>query len=400
MSLAEELEPVSEQPAAERVTVARTVEEVLALRSAWERLPVGNIDADPDYFLTVVGNRPEVLRPHVVLIERAEGDLLIVARLERAPLETRVGYRVVARPTVRSLIVSFDGIVGAKTEVDWRRAVDELRRSLLDREADVVMLPGLRMDGTLASLARSAGSFLTRDRLVAPVNQWDAAIPDTFDAFLARRSNKTRKNLRYYARRLERTYSDVSIRVFDDEADLAELCADMESVAVKTYQRRLGAGYTGSDLDHALMSLCFRRGWMKAWVLRIDGRPVAFWHGTAYDGTFAVETPGFDPEFANDRVGIHLLARVIEDLCADPAIHTLDYGHGEAEYKRSFGDAPREVGSVLLFAPAPRAIRVNAVRTVVGGATRLATRALEGSARGQRLKKAWRARMSSPAGGA
>lgn len=387
-------------PAAERVIVARTVEEVHALRPAWERLDVRNIDADIDYFLTVVANRPEVLRPHVVLVERPEGNLLVVARLERAPLETRVGYRVVARPTVRSLIVSFEGIVGARTEADWRRAVDELRRPLRDGEADVVVLPGLTMDGELASVARSTGSFLTRDRLVTPVEQWAAEIPDSFEEFLARRSSKTRKNLRYYARRLERTYADVSLRVFDDEADLPELCADMETVAAKTYQRRLGAGYTGSDLDHALMALGLRRGWMKAWVLRIDGRPVAFWHGTAYAGTFSVETPGFDPDFANDRVGIHVLAQVIEDLCADPAIHTLDYGHGEADYKRSFGDAPREVGQVLLFAPTPRAIRINVIRTVIGAATRLAKRMLEGSARGQRLKKAWRARLSAPAGGA
>jgi CelD/BcsL family acetyltransferase involved in cellulose biosynthesis len=381
----------------ERVTIARTVEEVEALRPAWERLQVPNLDADLDYFLTVVAHRREVLRPHVVLIERPEGDMLIVARLERAPLESRLGYRVVAKPVVRTLVVSFDGVVGAETDEACRRAVDELRRPLLDGEADVVMLPGLRLDGTLASVARNAGSFLTRDHVIDPVNQWDVAIPDTLDAFLAGRSNKTRKNLRYYARRLERTYADVSVRVFEDESDLGELCADMEAVAAKTYQRRLGAGYQGTDFDHALMALCLRRGWMKAWVLRIDGKPVAFWHGAGYRGTFSVWTPGFDPEFANDRVGIHLLAQVIEDLCADPAIHTLDYGHGEADYKRSFGDGAREVGQVLLFAPRPRAIRVNAVRTALAAATRLANRLLEGSDRGQRLKKAWRARISAPA---
>jgi CelD/BcsL family acetyltransferase involved in cellulose biosynthesis len=383
----------------ERVTVARTVEEVEALRPAWERLQAPNLDADIDYFLAVVANRPEVLRPHVILIERPEGDLIVVARLERTPLESRLGYRVVTRPVVRALIVSFEGVLGAGGEEDCRRAVEALRGPLLNGEADVVVLPGLRLDGPLATVARNAGSVLTRDHVIDPVNQWDVAIPDTMDAFLAQRSSKTRKNLRYYARRLERTYENVGIRVFDDEAELGELCADMETVAAKTYQRRLGAGYLGTDFDHALMALCMRRGWMKAWVLRIDGKPVAFWYGAGYRGTFSVWTPGFDPEFGNDRVGIHLLATVIEDLCADPAIHTLDYGHGEAEYKRSFGDGARAVGQVLLFAPRPRAIRVNATRTAVGAATLLANRVLERSDRAQRLKKAWRARISAPPGG-
>src|SRR5687768_130651 len=88
------------------VTVARTVDEVEALRPVWERLPVDNMDADIDHFLTVVRHRREVLRPHVIHVERpGRPDMLVVARLEDVPLESTVGYRVVARPRVRALMV-------------------------------------------------------------------------------------------------------------------------------------------------------------------------------------------------------------------------------------------------------------------------------------------------------
>ena len=79
------------------------------------------------------------------------------------------------------------------------------------------------------------------------------------------------------------------------------------------------------------------RGWFRAYVLYLDDEPVAFWQGQAYNGVFSTGVPGFDPAYADHRVGNYVLFKLIADLCADESIETLDYGFGDAEYKRRFG---------------------------------------------------------------
>src|ERR687885_684268 len=49
------------------VTVARSDAEVERLRDRWRLLPIDQVHAQLDFFLTVAKTRPEVLRPHVVL---------------------------------------------------------------------------------------------------------------------------------------------------------------------------------------------------------------------------------------------------------------------------------------------------------------------------------------------
>ena len=67
-----------------------------------------------------------------------------------------------------------------------------------------------------------------------------------------------------------------------------------------------------------------------------------------------------------------MLAKLIEDLCADES-HTLDYGFGDADYKRRFGDASWLEEDVLVYAPRRRGygrMRRSALSTAVAGATR------------------------------
>jgi Acetyltransferase (GNAT) domain len=376
-----------------RVTIARTVDEVEALRPAWQEMPVGDVDADIDYFLTVVRHRVEVVRPHVVLIERdGVPPLMIVARLEDAPLEVRLGYRVVARPKLRTLRVAFGGIVGVAGDSDRRRVLHELRRPLREGEADAVVVSQLEARGRMCSLARASAPRMCRDHAGAPAAHWSVPIPNSMEAFLAERSSRTRKNARYYDRRMKRDHPDLRVRSFRRESELDELCTDMERVAATTYQRNLGAGFTGNPQDRALMALGMARGWFRAWVLYFGDRPVAFWHGYAYRGTFTTGCPGFDPEFTKDRVGAYLAVRMVESLCADDAVHTLDWGHGEAEYKRTLGHEQREELDVVLFAPTAAGLRAALLRSAAAAVTRLVERML-GDAGVKRIRRAWRDRL-------
>jgi CelD/BcsL family acetyltransferase involved in cellulose biosynthesis len=387
----------SAQPGRDRVAVARTVDEVEALRTLWEQLPVDNMDADIDHYLTVVRHRREVLRPHVIHVERpGRPGMLVVARLEDVPLESSVGYRVVARPRVRALMVAFGGIVGAESEADCVRALDELQKPLRDGEADVVILPKLVVGSPLARAARTTAGRLRLDAGQEPVGHWTLSIPSHAE-FLAARASKTRRNLKYYRNRLKREHPDVTVKRYEDAAEIEALSAQMTEVAVKTYQHGLGAGYGSGELDRPLLELGLEKGWVKVWVMSIDGRPVAFWHGVGYRGVFLADFTGYDPAYADARVGSVLATQMIEEVADDPAYTTLDWGHGDAEYKRAYGDERTEEADVLIYAPTLRAVRIGLTRRAIARSAGTAKRLVERSERGKRLKNAWRRRLSAGA---
>jgi CelD/BcsL family acetyltransferase involved in cellulose biosynthesis len=136
------------------------------------------------------------------------------------------------------------------------------------------------------------------------------------------------------------------------------------------------------------------RGWFRGAILYLRGRPAAFWHGNAYRGTFATSATGFDPAEAEGRPGTYLLMRLVEGLCADPNVDTLDFGFGDADYKRHFGDSSTLEEDVVVFEPRARPLAVNAGQTAVLATATAGRWALARSGRLRSARKAWRERLS------
>ncbi len=220
-------------------------------------------------------------------------------------------------------------------------------------------------------------------------------LPGSFEAFLSALSSSTRGSVKRYERKLTKEYGDnLEVRVFRDPSELDELFGQVSQIAEKTYQGGLGVAFTGDELQRSLTQLSMERGWFRAWVLSLDGTPCAFWHGEAYRGVFRIGVPGFDPSVGHLRVGNFVLMRLIQDLCADANVHTLDYGFGNAEYKRRFGSRSWQEEDVLVYATTAKGIRVNAARTSVLFSAALVRRALERGNVFDRLKRGWRRRLS------
>jgi CelD/BcsL family acetyltransferase involved in cellulose biosynthesis len=89
--------------------------------------------------------------------------------------------------------------------------------------------------------------------------------------------------------------------------------------------------------------------------------------------------PGYDPAYTDLRVGNYVLFRLIEDLCADDAVDTLDFGWSDAEYKRRLSTRSRLEQDVHLFAPTAKGCLTNVARssllTTVTGVRSLLARA-------------------------
>jgi CelD/BcsL family acetyltransferase involved in cellulose biosynthesis len=377
-----------------RVEVVRTRDDLERLRPAWDDLPWGREEAAFEYFTTRLETRPEVIGPFGA-VATVDGRLAggIAGRLELRRLSTAVGYKVVYAPLVRVLQVVDGGIALADSSA-LPALRDIVGEALRTGDADVATLPPLEVGSPEYEAFSSLGGTLTRQPFIAPWTRRRLTLPTTFDQFLASLSHKTRKGVRRDARHLASTFAErLTVEIVRGPDGAEQLIRDADRVARSTYQRRLGAGLADTPEQRALVGVGLEHGWVRGYLLYLDSSPIAYWLCSVFGDAMLLRTGGFDPAHAEDRVGIHLLMRVIEDACADPALRLLDFGPGDATYKQQFSNESRQERNLVLFAPSLRARRINATRSAILGPARLVRAGLDVANLTGRVRSSWRSRL-------
>ena len=106
-----------------------------------------------------------------------------------------------------------------------------------------------------------------------------------------------------------------------------------------------------------------------------------------------IRTTGFDARYSEQRVGLYLLMRVIEDAIADPGLTVLDFGPGDAAYKQQFSSESFCEREVVVFAPTWHGLRANALRAPVLGTALVARHLLDAAQLTDRVRSTWRGRL-------
>lgn len=360
--------------------IARTATELEALRPAWEAVPWQREEAELDYLLARVRLRPEAVAPFGLLVPGGG----IAGRIEERPLPARIGYRTVVAPRLRVLRIVEGGIAGGA-------AVDALRPLL--NEVDAIVFPALALGSELEHAARALVGPLQREPFARATARRRLVLPGSFEEFVASRSANTRWRIRRDARRVPAALGELTVDVIREPAQLEQLFRDAERIARSTYQRAVGAGFADTPEQRELARLGLERGWVRAYLLYRASEPVAFWLCSTYRGTMLIRMTGFDDRYAEQRIGLYLLMRVIEDAISDPHLEALDFGSGDAAYKQQFSGESWREREVVVFAPTWRAMRANVLRAPVLGAGRLARRALDATSLTDRVRSGWRARL-------
>jgi hypothetical protein len=227
-----------------------------------------------------------------------------------------------------------------------------------------------------------------RQRFLAVDRHWTRELPETFDAFIA--SVPRRKHLQRIARRLDREYGDrLTFERLNRPEDHETILTDLEGVAQHTYQRGLGAGFH-ADRDREIIAAGLAAGRYNAWVVRIDGAAVAFEYGEIHGGVYHLGGKGYLPELADKSAGNYATLKVLRQLCEDPAVRRIDFGFGDAPYKRWFGDGGWDETDLTVYGSSARPMAINALHSAIAGADRAARR-LAGQDRIARVKARWRA---------
>jgi hypothetical protein len=370
-----------------------------AVRAAWSGFRWTRADADLDFVRTLVAASDHSHEPYAAVVgSESRADAMLLGRIETVPMTARIGYASVLKARLRALTVVLGGIQ-VRDEQAIAPLLGIVADSLADGAFDVVLIPSVRVGSPLHDAVRALAPATRRAHPPDVAVHRRLRLPEGYDAFLAALGRSTREGVKRYSKKLEREYGDrLSVEVLTGPDDVDRVFTDVEAIAAKTYQRGLGVALADDARTRALVGLGLERGWYRVWLLALDGVPVAFWPGYAYGGVFSIGTPGYDPAFGHLRVGTYLQMRMIEDLCASDDVEVLDFGAGDAEYKRRFSNEESLEEEMAVFAPRFRPMAVNGVRSALAGASHGARSLLRRLGVEDAVRRRLRARAARSAG--
>ena len=150
------------------VRVLRSPPELEGIREHWSKWP-GHRDADIDFYLMVVQSLPGALRPHVVVLYRnGRPDVMLIGRLERTWVNSKIGYLRLPGIPARSLTFVYGGLRGNVSDEGSRILIGSVMQSLRSGEADFAFFHQPNTDSSIYKAALSLPGFACRDRLAKP----------------------------------------------------------------------------------------------------------------------------------------------------------------------------------------------------------------------------------------
>ena len=291
-----------------------------------------------------------------VITVRHDGELIGLAPLAIGPLPGRLVPR-------RARHFLGAGAVGS----DY---LDVIARA--GREADVVdaLAPRLADEGSMVELAgvdrRSATAGLLARRLARRgwrvVEHASDPCPfidlrgHTWASYLASLAPQHRYNVR---RRLDRLTTEHGMRFERVESEERRREALAALIALHGERWRTRGGSTALDgeplvaFHQDFTRLALQRGWLRLFVMHVDGGPGAALYGFRYRDRFCFYQTGFDP--ARSRLGV---GQVTVGLSIKHAIDEgaceYDMLHGDERYKFDWAGQVRLLGRLEMYPPSAR----------------------------------------------
>ncbi|MHC5006188.1 MAG: GNAT family N-acetyltransferase [Planctomycetota bacterium] len=384
-------------PPVTTATTARTIEELSDLEASWNALRRSHgsatPNADPHRFAATVEALGDGVEPHVTLLGEVDDPrAIIVARRSTRKLGCRVGYLPLPSPRLRCLDVVYGGLITDGSEPAKQAVCNHLRLTLEARDVDHVMVNHLPTDHELFGRLSRGFMFTPGGTDGNPRPHWQFNFAEgPFENTLARFSRKHRYNVRRADRLLTQQFGgDVTLDVITGADDLDAFVSDAVRITDAGWQGGVGGGFGDSGIQRALLERAAERGRLRCYALRCAGEVIAFQAGVVLGDVYHLQSTGFLSQWAALSPGQVMLLRVMGDLC-ESGVRAIDYGFGDAGYKRMYGTESWDEATVYLYAPTREGRSARLLHLVARTASRLAGWGWLAD----RVKKLWRTRLAA-----
>ncbi len=286
-----------------------------------------------------------------------------------APLAIR-GASPLAVPPLRCVELLGSGIAGS----DY---LDLIARRGWEKECAAAFASRLGDEGTLAVLNRLRTGSAFAQALVAELSAqgWRAREsrsevcpfvprpPGGFAEYLASRGPEHRYAFRRKVQALHKRHQ-VSFEAVREEKDRAAALDTLIELHARRWSRKGTSEAFNSRamlaFHHEVTALALARGWLRLFVLRADGVPVAALYGFRYGRTFYFYQSGFDPIWGKQSVGLVTMGLAIESAF-DEGVDEFDLLHGDEAYKFHWASGVHQLSRVELHPAGARGLAAEGI---------------------------------------
>lgn len=175
----------------------------------------------------------------------------------------------------------------------------------------------------------------------------------SYDDYLSSFSGKTRSTLRRKRRKFETAAGGaLDLRAYRTPDEIDTFAALAQPLSRKTYQARLlEAGLPEGDEAQAERRELAAADRLRAFLLFLDGAPVAYLYLPVVRDTLVYAYLGFDPDHASLSPGTVLQMAALESLFAEGRYRYFDFTEGEGAHKALFGTDSVDCASFLMLRP-------------------------------------------------
>jgi len=179
---------------------------------------------------------------------------------------------------------------------------------------------------------------------------------ESFDSYVQHMPGKVRHELRRKLKRFtEYSGGQIDLRTYRSvpEAQIFEHLA--HAVSRETYQHRL-LGVALPDTAQFKADLADRasRDAMRGYLLFYNGAAIAYAYAIAKGDCLQFRCIGYDPRWRDLSAGIVLIYHALRSAIGERRFAIIDFGFGEARYKKDFATGSLPCATVFLFRPTAR----------------------------------------------
>ncbi len=268
-----------------------------------------------------------------------------------------------ADPRVRRLALKFQ--IGARTLATVARRLVRVPFSLdavlaSSAEKAPFALPALpdEADGYLVtSLPETMLAGLDGNGLIAVVRQryvrYHVDLAAGEAVWLAGLSGSARSGIKRKAKKLAAANGGaLDIRRYHDAAAFVVFHPLARTVSAATYQEKLlGSGLPDDAASVRELRSLADADRLRAWLLFVEGAPVAYLCCTADGESLRYDHVGHDPAHNDLSPGAVLQVEAMRDLFAETRFARFDFTEGEGQHKRQFSTAGTACVDVLMLRP-------------------------------------------------
>jgi CelD/BcsL family acetyltransferase involved in cellulose biosynthesis len=195
-----------------------------------------------------------------------------------------------------------------------------------------------------------------------------------FEQYLAGRTPNFRHQARARERRLAR-HHHVEYRLSTNPARLDDDLTTLFRLHARRFDGDSAFGGPRVAFHRRFAHQALERGWLRLWILELDGRPAAAEYGFRFGGAECFYQLGRDPSFARESLGTTMLTHAIRAGVED-GVREFGFLRGHEQYKYRFATEDGGLESLCVVRGPAAAAALAVVQAVKASPT--ARRALRG----------------------